>query len=316
MDWRVNPLKDQFKDAAAGTSALGFMMLSLSSFLPAQIAAACMLFGAMRAWNQIRPLVVTRHIPVKNEHGTLPSPELQITGAQIAKRLNMKIAPVINEVPNLVALRSVVSDKNIMDMTDDQIRRVIDNYAVALMHKNRIEYSHAYKERMLKRNPNTMRFTIAHETAHIAADDLVRPSQCASFVNQFSTIPALTVYMSGVLLCAMTDKPNVIFSGEPNNVFMMLTQLIGGLSLSILSLRYSSRLAEFRADRNALYATQDPEAAKDALRTISNAYTPDKSLWGRIRTSYKHLKSTHPSNEARIEAIDRAWAEMNKAPKP
>ena len=141
-------------------------------------------------------------------------------------------------------------------------------------------------------HPREVRFTVAHEVAHLAHRDVARTF----------AITVLLVFPEMWLLSLALGAVGPAFGiAGPTDVavvplLLILVTLIGladGVALSFLS-----RRAEARADAFALEATQDPDAAESMMKRLCDRNLIDEAPSPLV----ERLLYSHPAPAKRIQA--------------
>lgn len=151
-----------------------------------------------------------------------------------------------------------------------------------------------------------LEFILAHEVAHIKTRD-----QSYSILKHVMNSTAL--YLAGMIVARPVlalfgvDLPvteNIINSSPLISSCVSLSIVFQTAVFANVALNKVSRTAEARADRNALYATRNLDAAKDALIGVgvSRFRAPLAIQW----------LSTHPLGADRLASLDKAWIEIQE----
>lgn len=156
---------------------------------------------------------------------------------------------------------------------------------------------------------------IAHELSHINNRDTLIQAVAATVAGAISFIAQMASY-SMWFFGSNRDERN-----SPNPLVMLLTIIIAPIAASIIQLAIS-RTREFAADAGAAKLTGDPRALARALQRLENnarqmpieanpAFEPLLIVNGFSGEQFlSSLFSTHPSTEARIQALLKLEQEM------
>ncbi|BAL25300.1 zinc metalloprotease HtpX [Azoarcus sp. KH32C] len=138
---------------------------------------------------------------------------------------------------------------------------------------------------------------LAHETAHIAHDDL-RVMGLADYVSRLTGLFALL----GQLMLLLS-LPSLV-SGTIDINWVLLALLVLSPHLALLAQLGLSRVREFDADRAAASFTGDPEGLASALAHIERVSRSWRMIlmpgWGNPEPSWLR---THPATEDRITRL-------------
>ena len=152
------------------------------------------------------------------------------------------------------------------------------------------------------RPPDEIRFMVAHEIAHVKAQDHLSVTSLAKTLQKHA-VRALT---AGLLVTTAVSK----LKGNP--VMPLLAEgltLAKGIILFFLASKSATilrnaaeRIKERRADRNGIYLTRDPDAAEKLFRSITSKYPPRIPALLEMKTHPTYFPRTANMRKAFVEA--------------
>lgn len=144
-------------------------------------------------------------------------------------------------------------------------------------------------------SPRHLTGILAHEIAHVAAQDL----KIAMFLDTLVKMICFVAFFAAFMALL---KP-VDFSSVYNVAFFIL--LLSMPFLAVYGVQYLSRLREFRADLGAIKLTGDPRGLVEALVLVEYVKVPVLvRLFGRPSApDQPELLRTHPSTQSRINQL-------------
>jgi heat shock protein HtpX len=199
-------------------------------------------------------------------------PEVQEVVAELAARAGLQSVPRLYYVPTHVLNAFSVGDRGhaAIGLTDGVLRRLAPRELVAVL---------------------------AHETAHVAHDD-VRVMSLADLISRItSTLSTLGQAM--LLLSLFLAMGSVAVPWTTLLLLVFGPMLMGLLQLAL------SRTREFSADLGAVRITGDPVGLASALRKLERSERGllESILMPGRRNPEPSLLRTHPATEARVERL-------------
>ena len=235
------------------------------------------------------------------EHTALPSSHQSMRHvASLTKEFNLKSAPRVMQPPDMVAMNyphmheyypaskvAALTTANIISLP----RQAVDAY-----------------------NPEELRFIIAHEMSHIKVNDSNRIHTHAKiYAIRFSLMAGIGMLANVALHMAgyATLAPLAPAAGTG---MLVLAGAFFSFNAGIWLMNSAIRQAEYRADRNALYAAPNLDAAIAGLKKVYRYATPLMiSQYMQPRPVIQEMQHTHPSFPNRIAALRSAWEDVRKA---
>ena len=149
-----------------------------------------------------------------------------------------------------------------------------------------------------------LEFILAHELAHIKTQDgssrelkQAMNSTALYLMGMIATRPVLAVFGIDLQVTENIVGQNPLISSCVSLFTLFNVAVAGNLALNKVS-----RIAEARADRNALYVTKNLDAAHEAWYHLGINNKPVSLI--------EQCLSTHPLGTERHANLDRAWAEI------
>lgn len=151
---------------------------------------------------------------------------------------------------------------------------------------------------------NEMRFIAAHEVSHLQTDKNSAVTFGKLFVNGvkrpllFASLGAAFLGIAAPLTMGVAALP-------------ALAVLVGAGFVANLIHKVGERIAEKRADRNALYITRDLEAAGNVMRRL---YAPGDREKPGVASKLTDILSSHPGYTSRVKALRSAFNDVSRYP--
>lgn len=155
--------------------------------------------------------------------------------------------------------------------------------------------------------PETTRFALAHEIAHIKSKDYLKAFTIVSIakvhVVQFLSVCSL-LGVGAFLVGAAAPLSSLIAAKGISGLLWAGATLALTASAYTLGMNYASRLRELRADRNAVYLTGETQSMSRFLILNGGAKPPGMIWeWG-----------SHPSHHRRLTHLQEAYALASQYP--
>ncbi|WP_413160065.1 zinc metalloprotease HtpX [Capilliphycus salinus ALCB114379] len=158
---------------------------------------------------------------------------------------------------------------------------------------------------------------IAHELTHIRNRDTLTQAVAATIGGAISAIAQFATY-------AMWFGGGSRDNGRGNPIGLLLTVMLAPISATVIQMAIS-RTREYAADAGAAKLTQNPRGLARALQRLDSrarqvplrtnpAFEPLLIMNGFSGQKMANLFSTHPSTEARVQALLKIEQEMSNLP--
>lgn len=313
--WRYSTPTERIKETAAAAGGLALYGLALTQIFNPLVAGGLFGYGAakvaMMYYSMTRPNAAERlmkagyikPLPEKHKH-------LQNIVDDAVAVADMKPHTAYLATDKLLRaqvpwyLRWMLKDEKKRKETMEKIAAALSTSDIAMFSEEFID----------KHGPAEERFVALHEMGHCATEDSYSLQSVAKAFKKSVGSPIF--YGMGGLFAVGT----LAFIGLPVSVASVpvlasgvgLWKATGLLALasgaSGLALNYASRVAEYRADRNAVYLGRSTEGGINFLRDTN---TKMPAFVDRLPDT-----STHPSFNNRVANLHAAWELARQYPAP
>ncbi len=142
-----------------------------------------------------------------------------------------------------------------------------------------------------KNKKDELDFIVAHEMSHIKTDKFAPARFAQTILKKSSRFLVLAV--------AATVAASAVGGAIPlisTSIFSAVGSLFIATTAAGVAWKYGSRIAEYRADRNAMHLTKNLDGAVGCMNMISNFNERDMS-------GFQNIFSTHPIYKYRVTAL-------------
>lgn len=297
-EWDYHPLKERFtENAVIGATAVAYGLALSQIFNPVALSVAAAYGIGKTAYGfwQMHQEGATQKLIDKGYLGIPYQARTQKWVDEAAQVMEMTPHKAYRVEDNMIKAVTPWFLRWALDKSPDLKQSMMEKAAFALTTHDLV----AMAKEFLDRNPERQeRFAIMHEMAHCKAEDSYHSMNVFKLIKKNAVKLLLTA-------TALTTAAGIIGLGAGSalvlapgvGLFTGALMFAGASVLGHLGIAYASRIAERRADRNAVYLTRDPQAMVDWLKSI------DKP--SRIEKFTEPFKS-HPGLTKRIANLREA----------
>lgn len=147
-------------------------------------------------------------------------------------------------------------------------------------------------------NPE-MEFILSHEIGHLQTDEKSAGTRAKQFIGKMTTMTVLLgIFTAGAFLGPLGIPVAAGIGGL----------VAAGVAANALN-KYTSRVAERRADRNALYLTRDLSTAEDVMKKLHDEKEQSRRhIWG------ENLFRTHDCFHKRMKNLQKSFNMVSEYP--
>lgn len=148
---------------------------------------------------------------------------------------------------------------------------------------------------------DALKYVAAHELSHIQKDAVSLPSYIKPVMKHFRNGLVLACLGAGALSLAGVALP--VFAGS---ALLGIASLVVVPTAASVANNYGTRVMERRADRNALYLTENYAAAVQTMALLHNEPTHAAMR----KSPLVEMFSTHPTHLRRLEALMHSFEKV------